>query len=144
MIMTPTGTSTLSCSPSEKRGFAAGIYNTIRFSGATLGVAILSSVVSHTQQEGYDDYMKTRTEISSVQKKEMAKIYFGLSYEESSHITPKMLEDLNIHHKKVWVRSMNAMNGIMLALAFVGLSLTLLYLRAYNKKEDRGLSEVGT
>jgi MFS family permease len=42
-IMTPTGTATLSYAPDGKRGLASGIYNTIRFTGASLGIATLGS-----------------------------------------------------------------------------------------------------
>lgn len=47
LIMTPTGMATLSNTPQEKRGFASGIYNTTRFAGAALGVAVFSAFFNY-------------------------------------------------------------------------------------------------
>ncbi|MCH9811791.1 MFS transporter, partial [bacterium] len=48
-ILTPTGALVISSAPVQKRGLASGIYNTMRFSGATLGMAVLGSIYTGTE-----------------------------------------------------------------------------------------------
>ncbi|MDX8430589.1 MAG: MFS transporter [Candidatus Algichlamydia australiensis] len=47
LVMTPNSTATLSSVPEGKRGEASGIYNTMRYVGATLGVAVLGALVTN-------------------------------------------------------------------------------------------------
>ena len=47
LVMTPNSTTTLSAVPENKRGAASGIYNTMRYVGATLGVAILGALITN-------------------------------------------------------------------------------------------------
>ncbi len=54
-IMTPTGTATLSYAPNNKRGLASGIYNTIRFTGASLGIATLGFVNEEVSSQNFTE-----------------------------------------------------------------------------------------
>ncbi len=47
LVMTPNSTTTLSVVPEDKRGTASGIYNTMRYVGATLGVAVLGALITN-------------------------------------------------------------------------------------------------
>ncbi|MBM3201255.1 MAG: MFS transporter [Chlamydiae bacterium] len=89
-IMTPTGTATLSYAPDNKRGLASGIYNTIRFTGASIGIATLGTAHEFV-------------------------------YSEDS--------------AKIPIYGLIADNIVSICVAILGLVLTWLYLKAYNKKE---------
>ncbi|MCB1084593.1 MAG: DHA2 family efflux MFS transporter permease subunit, partial [Chlamydiia bacterium] len=57
-VMTPAGSMTLSAAPRSKTGVATGMYNTLRFTGATIGVAVLGAVQVNVQDIVYDHKIK--------------------------------------------------------------------------------------
>ena len=48
-VLTPASAATLSAAPKSKTGVATGMYNTLRFTGATIGVAILGATQVNVQ-----------------------------------------------------------------------------------------------
>ena len=57
MVMTPTFSFVISSAPVEKRGLVSGVISTMRFIGATFGLAILGSIYSGVMTKGLDQYL---------------------------------------------------------------------------------------
>lgn len=57
-VMTPAGAATISSVPRAKTGVATGMYNMIRFTGATIGVAILGAVQNNVQEDHFAKVLK--------------------------------------------------------------------------------------
>ncbi|WP_420422650.1 DHA2 family efflux MFS transporter permease subunit [Simkania sp.] len=57
-VMTPASTTTLGSVPKNKTGVATGMYNMIRFTGATIGVAILGALQYNIQQDAFGKFLK--------------------------------------------------------------------------------------
>lgn len=58
-VMTPASTTTLGSVPKSKTGVATGMYNMIRFTGATIGVAILGALQYNLQEDAFFKFLKT-------------------------------------------------------------------------------------
>lgn len=108
-ILTPTGTLVISSVSTEKRGLASGIYNTMRFSGATLGMAILGSIYTGTEMAYMKSYIVSiHPSLSNKKKTDLERIYMGVSktsyqgldvktiQKESSKAAFKALERISI------------------------------------------------
>ncbi|MCH9617149.1 MAG: Multidrug resistance protein Stp [Chlamydiia bacterium] len=79
-ILTPTGTLVISSVIPEKRGLASGIYNTMRFTGAALGMAILGSIYTGTELSHMKSYMVgIHPSLSAKKKTDLEHIYTGSS-----------------------------------------------------------------
>ena len=77
-ILTPTGALVISSAPEQKRGLASGIYNTMRFSGATLGMAVLGSIYTGSQISHMKQYeVQAYPNLSSKKKADLEAIYMG-------------------------------------------------------------------
>lgn len=57
-VMTPAGTATISSVPKSKTGVATGMFNMIRFTGATIGVAIMGAVQNNVQEDAFSRFLK--------------------------------------------------------------------------------------
>ena len=58
MVMTPVSSATLSAVPPTKTGVVTGMYNTLRFTGATIGVAVLGAIQVNVQDDLFSESLK--------------------------------------------------------------------------------------
>jgi len=58
MVMKPVSSATLSAVPPSKTGVATGMYNTLRFTGATIGVAVLGAIQVNVQDDLFSESLK--------------------------------------------------------------------------------------
>ena len=65
-VMTPASAATLSSVPKTKTGVATGMYNTLRFTGATIGVAVLGAVQVNVQDDLFTASLKKRSDTASL------------------------------------------------------------------------------
>lgn len=65
-VMTPASAATLSSVPKTKTGVATGMYNTLRFTGATIGVAVLGAVQVNVQDDLFTTSLKKRPDTASL------------------------------------------------------------------------------
>jgi EmrB/QacA subfamily drug resistance transporter len=54
LVNTPTSSAAISCVPTEKRGSASGTLSAIRWAGATMGVALLGSILNNIQYHTFE------------------------------------------------------------------------------------------
>lgn len=57
-VMTPASTTTIGSVPKNKTGVATGMYNMIRFTGATIGVAIMGALQYNVQEDAFASLLK--------------------------------------------------------------------------------------
>jgi len=75
LVFTPMASFIITAAPIEKRGLVAGIYNTMRFTGATLGIAILGSIYTNVYDHKEQRYISSHyPHLSKEQKKEWYQI----------------------------------------------------------------------
>lgn len=138
-VLTPTGATTLNATPLEKRGLASGIYNTIRFTGATLGIAILGSVSNQVKQSDLDQFISEHhLELTKSERKKMRKIYYGSGPRKKvpqkvAEYAPK-LRALSITAARKAIRIETA---IVIGIAFASLLLTIYSFRGYRYKQTK-------
>lgn len=56
-VMTPASTAAISSVPPSKTGIATGMYNMIRFTGATIGVAVLGATQNNVQEDAFGRFL---------------------------------------------------------------------------------------
>lgn len=102
-ILTSTGVATVSSAPSNKRGMASGIYNTIRYFGASLGLAVLGSWFQ-LAQKGF----LQRSPLTAQEKEFVYSVY-----EQIPSALAKFAQTPPIYQAKLW-RSMQqaAIDGL--------------------------------
>lgn len=117
-ILTPLGPFILGSAPVHKRGLASGIFNTLRFSGATFGMAILGSIYNGIEKKQMTALVETYPEtLNSIQKKELELIYSGVQKTSETGL------DVQFIRKDAAVASFHALraiSGISLAVLIVG------------------------
>lgn len=92
-ILTPTGALVISSAPTQKRGLASGIYNTMRFSGATLGMAVLGSIYTGSQMSHMKTYIvSTHPKLSAKKKIDLEEIYIGSKKTSSQSLDVKSIQ----------------------------------------------------
>jgi EmrB/QacA subfamily drug resistance transporter len=75
LVFTPMASFIITAAPIEKRGLVAGIYNTMRFTGATLGIAVLGSIYTNVYDHKEQRYISSHyPHPSKEQKKEWYQI----------------------------------------------------------------------
>ncbi len=86
LLLTSTGALSMKDVPAEKRGMAAGIYNTVRFASAAIAIALLGSVSAYLRTEGMEKIIHQLHELQPFSVKEVVDILSGrfpLSFLES-------------------------------------------------------------
>ena len=79
LVFTPVKTVLVGSVPAVKRGLASGTMNTMRFTGATIGMAVLGTVYTGVQEGQMERYItRNYAEITIAQKKELKLIYSGV------------------------------------------------------------------
>ena len=78
-VLTPIAGFIMGSVAAQKRGIAAGIYNTMRFTGATMGMAFLGTIYSAASQKGLESYIESHFDkITKDQKEELKLIFTGI------------------------------------------------------------------
>lgn len=137
-IMTPTGTATLSYAPKRKRGLANGIYNTIRFMGASLGIAIIGSSNTWIYSRAFLKSYQENQDLRAYNTDKLRDVFYNIS-DHAGDITPKIREYLHCHFMNASFKAFFADNIISMVIALFGLLLTFFYLKAY---KDHQVTEV--
>jgi EmrB/QacA subfamily drug resistance transporter len=133
-IMTPTGTATLSYAPSNKRGVASGIYNTIRFTGASIGISTLGSINEAIYLKNFEDFRLSEGGLHRYNIAELKDFYMKIS-DNALGVSVQLQQSIRSHFEKSSFYIFIVDNIITILVATLGLILTLCYLKEYNKKE---------
>lgn len=130
-VMTPASSATLSAVPKTKTGVATGMYNTLRFTGATIGVAVLGATMVNVQ-----DVLFTKQLLKGPGTKELTpSLYEGLlnnlprSVEAAKSLEPETLAYVNKTLIETSTTAFAVTNLVTAAVAFIGLMITLLILK---------------
>jgi len=75
LILTPNSTTTLTSVPQTKRGAASGVYNTMRYIGASLGIAVFGMLIETSRKGRFNKLLNS----SRMTKGLTAKEFTGLS-----------------------------------------------------------------
>ncbi|MCH9621449.1 MAG: Multidrug resistance protein Stp [Chlamydiia bacterium] len=120
-ILTPTASFVISSAPKEKRGLVAGVYSTMRFTGATMGLAILGSIHSGTMKSDMRSYINEKElHLSKTQKTEFVKIYLGGQKTSSTGLKTNLIKQ---DSKKAAFGALKAISIISFILSLSGLML---------------------
>ena len=120
-ILTPTGALVISSAPAEKRGLASGIYNTMRFTGATLGMAILGSIYTGTEMDHMKSYMVSiKPSLSDKKKTDLEQIYTGGKKTSSQGLDVKKVQKESSKAAYIALRRISILSFV---LSVIGLSL---------------------
>lgn len=119
-VMTPSTAATLSSVPKAQTGVATGMYNTLRFTGATIGVAILGAVQVNVQDGLFAKALKKTPETASLDPTVYEGLLNGLpqAVEASKSLEPGIL---NIVEQALIQASTVAFSMTNLVTAFVAL-----------------------
>jgi EmrB/QacA subfamily drug resistance transporter len=116
-VLTPIAGFIMGSAPVEKRGLASGIYNTLRFSGATMGMAFFGAVYTGEEQNVLKTYIETHfKKINKKQQEEINLIFNGIKNSSK--------EGLKVIEIKEQAR-IAAFNGIK-KLSFISLVLLII------------------
>ncbi len=136
-IMTALSTATLSSASPNARGIATGMYNTIRFSGATVGVAVISGAISQAKFFRFRELIKSNSltkNIYSSQFKEILSEYpvdqnmlSAYSHEQGLVIKQSLISSS--------VFGFAFANFVCLVLAIFCLFFSIYYLRFFSPKK---------
>jgi EmrB/QacA subfamily drug resistance transporter len=120
-ILTPTGTLVISSVLPEKRGLASGIYNTMRFTGAALGMAILGSIYTGTEMSHMKNYIVgIHPSLSTRKKTDLEHIYTGASKKSYQGLDVKKIQ---MEASKAAYKALGRISILSLALSILGLIL---------------------
>lgn len=133
-IMTPTGTATLSYAPNNKRGLASGIYNTIRFTGASIGIGMLGSINESIYLKSFETLRLSVPGLDQYNVGELRDFYMKIS-DNALGMSSEMVRVVRSHFEEASFHTFIGDNITTILVAAIGLILTLCYLKAYNKKE---------
>ncbi|MCB1082994.1 MAG: MFS transporter [Simkania sp.] len=138
-VMTPASSATLSAVPKSKTGVATGMYNTLRFTGATIGVAVLGATMVNVQ-----DLLFTKQLLKGPGTKELnPTLYEGLlnnlprAVEAAKSLEPKTLAYINHALIETSTTAFLVTNLVTAAVAFTALMITLLiFKKKVNQKKE--------
>ncbi len=82
MILSATGVTALTDIPAQKRGTANGIYNTSRFSGATMGVALIGALLMGLRIKEFTGFMGSNNETKGLNPRLVMEALVGLKVPE--------------------------------------------------------------
>ncbi len=137
LIMTALSTATLSSAPSNTRGIATGMYNTIRFSGATVGVAVISSAISQSKSFRFNELIKSDSLTKNINPSKFQEILSD--YPIDQNLLSTYTHDQSAAIKNFLVSSsvfgFAFANFVCLLLAIFCLFFSIYYLRFFSQKK---------
>lgn len=120
-ILTPTGSLAISSVPEQKRGLASGIFYTMRFTGATLGMAVLGSIYTAEHRAELSTYIEKKyPRATKAEKEDISKIYIESRTKSSKGFNVKEIQK---EAAKGSFKALQGMSVISLVLSFCGLGL---------------------
>lgn len=132
-VMTPASAATLSAVPESKTGVATGMYNTLRFTGATIGVAVLGAIQVNAQDALFSSALRKYPGTQSLDPE----LYEGLlnqlpkAMEAAKTLEPSTL--LYVHHSLIQA-STSAFSLTNLACGGVACAAFIITLILFKKK----------
>ncbi len=130
LIATPIGSLTLVDVPSQKKGVAAGIYNTAKYLGSAVGIVCLGWI-------GY--FFRIWSLNRQLQAHDFSQITDGYKIEDvirsGENLSFTTLNQLKLINNKSIFISFNSMSFCISLFALVGLLLTFVYLNDYKENE---------
>ncbi|MCB1106695.1 MAG: MFS transporter [Chlamydiia bacterium] len=138
-VMTPASAATLSAVPKSQTGVATGMYNTLRFTGASVGVAVLGAVQVNVQEGLFQASFKKNPETLHLNPD----LYEGLlnhlpkSVEAANHLEPAVLDYIKEALIAASTTAFSLTNLVTAAVAFVAFFITLAFFKA-KKIGDNG------
>lgn len=136
-VMTPASAATLSSVPKSKTGVATGMYNTLRFTGATIGVAVLGAVQVNVQDSLFENAMKNNPATASLNPN----LYEGLlnslpkSVNAAAALEPAVSNQVQQALIKSSTIAFSTINLVTAAVALLAFLMTLVFFK--KKKEIR-------
>jgi EmrB/QacA subfamily drug resistance transporter len=122
-VLTPVASFVISSVPEAKRGFVSGIYNTLRFTGATMGMALLGSIYSGVQIDQMNIYIESKgLSLTKAQKDELTLIYTGVEKKATDGLN---VEEIKNESRKGAFKALRMISIISLHLALIGLLLII-------------------
>lgn len=140
LIMTPNSTATLASVPDSKRGAASGVYNTMRYIGATLGVAVLGATINGFRHVRLREILHKNPATSHLNAENFLGLESGrpssLAHFKELSITQKTFVKESLQKADFFSYSAGALVSIIVAL--IALTIALIFLGRYcaNKAGD--------
>lgn len=131
MVMTPVSSQTIGSVPKTKTGVATGMYNTLRFTGATIGVAVLGAVQVNVQ----DDLFSRALRRNPATKELSSSLYEGLlnSLPHAMEAAKKLPKDVLSYVQESLIHSstvaFSATNLVTGGVSLFALIITLIFFR---------------
>ena len=131
MVMTPVGSVTLGSVPPTKTGVATGMYNTLRFTGATIGVAVLGAVQVNVQDGLFANKLRTSSDTVSLNPS----LYEGLlnnlpaAVEAAQELPSATLNYVQNSLIEASTFAFSITNLVTGAVAFLSLLITLIFFK---------------
>ena len=133
-VMTPASSATLSAVPKTQTGVATGMYNTLRFTGATMGVAILGAMQINLQEGMFTQKLQQNPETAALNPV----LYEGLlgnlphAIQAAKDLRPEVLTYVKSALLNAATAAFSLMHLVAAGIAILGLIIALQFLR---KKE---------
>ncbi len=141
-VMTPASAATLSSVPKSKTGVATGMYNTLRFTGATIGVAVLGATQVNVQDALFKDKLLKGPGTEDLSPS----LYGGLlnnlsaSVEASKSLKPEVLSYIKEALITTSTSAFAITNLVTAAVALLAFILTLIYFKKKGKEKKGEVS----
>lgn len=137
-VMTPVSASTLSAVPKSKIGAATGIYNTLRFTGATIGVAIFGAVQINVESSLFARKLKKEagTAMLDPDLYEGLLNHFPRAEKAAQTLEPGALAYVKQALAQASMVAFSAVNLMAAAIAFLALIITLILFRKKVKRKE--------
>lgn len=133
-IMTPASTTAVGAIESDKRGVASGVFNTFRYTGASIGVAILGMTLLSTKYDTWETFERENPSLNQSELIELREVFYSKkgALPESSSLFKKV-RALSVESTR---KAMSYNVIISASLATIGVILTLVFIGAYKEKEE--------
>ena len=130
-VMTPASAATLSAVPKSKTGVATGMYNTLRFTGATIGVAVLGAVQVNVQDGLLGASLKKITCAKETDPTLYSDLLNGTfeSSELAKSIQPECLAQIKAALIKASTIAFSMTNLVTAVVAFLAFFITLVFFK---------------
>ncbi|MCP5506504.1 MAG: MFS transporter [Chlamydiales bacterium] len=140
-VMTPASAATLSAVPKTKTGVATGMYNTLRFTGATIGVAVLGAVQVNVQDALFRDKLLKGPGTAALDPPLFEGLLNNLprSVEAAKALKPQVLDYINKGLIETSTTAFAVTNLVTALVAFLAFVVTLLIFKKKVKERDEDL-----
>ncbi|MCI5051767.1 MAG: MFS transporter [Simkaniaceae bacterium] len=128
-VMTPASTAALSNIPEDKRNLATGFYNTLRFTGGAIGVAVLGAIKSQVKIYEFRHVLQSMDIDLNPLKVARAFSKSGFVYEPLNELSDVTISALKSLYVASQLKAFIWMNIVSIAVTLVALFLTLRYLK---------------